>query len=229
MEHVTVLAVIAAAVGIPLGMATHRFNQRVIALEEQATAPPLPAERFWAPALDALLLGLLFWRHGASSRSLVGTVAVVVLVQVLVFDARHRLILNRVMYPAAALALLIAPFSPLIDGAGMTWSGRLLSAVIGALVAGGLFFLLSVATGGVGMGDVKLCFFLGALLGGLPLPVPGILSALAVGMVGGGVAAALLLVTRVRRMGDVIPFGPFLCAGGLVQVILPCALFSPIC
>ncbi|MFN2462534.1 MAG: hypothetical protein ABR573_01360 [Candidatus Dormibacteria bacterium] len=37
----------------------------------------------------------------------------------------------------------------------------------------------------------------------------------------------MLLVTRVRSMTDFIPYGPFLCAGGLFALLFPCGLFGP--
>ncbi|HEV1997123.1 MAG TPA: A24 family peptidase, partial [Candidatus Dormibacteraeota bacterium] len=184
-----VAAAIAAVVGIPAGMVTHRLNQRFIAVEEDATEPPLPAEPYWAPVLDVVLLAWLFFRHGPRVYTVVAAVVVIILVQVLVFDARHRLILNRVMYPAIVVALLISPITPILVG---TLPARLLAAVGGASVAGGVFFLMSVITrGGVGMGDAKLSFFMGAVLGGLPLPVPPVMEALIWGMLGGGVIAGL--------------------------------------
>ncbi|MGI8609153.1 MAG: prepilin peptidase [Candidatus Dormibacteria bacterium] len=210
--------VVAAVVGIPVGIATHRLNQRFIAVEEDATEPALPAEPYWAPVLDVVLLAWLFYRHGFSVYSAVAAVVILVLVQVLVFDARHRLILNRVMYPAALVALLIAPVDPVLLGTPLA---RLISAFSGAFVAGGIFFVMSVVTkGGVGMGDAKLSFFMGAVLGGLPLPVPPVMEALIWGMLGGGLIAALLLVTRIRKMTDFIPYGPFLCGGGILELIL---------
>jgi prepilin signal peptidase PulO-like enzyme (type II secretory pathway) len=213
-----VFAVLAGMVGVAAGLGTHRLNHGFLAMEEDAIEPPLPAEALWAPVLDAVLLAWLFYRHGPGVRSFVAALVIVVLVQVLVFDARHRLILNRVMYPASLLALLVAAVNPLLAG---TWQARLLAAVAGALVAGGAFYLLSVVTrGGVGMGDAKLSFFLGAVLGGLPLPIPPVAEALIWGMLGGGLIAALLLVTRVRKMTDFIPYGPFLCGGGILELIL---------
>lgn len=221
-------AAVAAVLGAAAGVVTHRFNEFARAHDEEAVEPPLPREPYWAPVLDAVLLGALYWRFGVSAWALAATPVILVLVQVLVFDARHRLILNVVMYPASALALLLSPLTPLIHGSSATMSGRVLAAVLGAVVAGGLFLLVSVVTrGGVGLGDAKLCFFLGAVLGGLPLPVPGVMSALVQGIFLGGVISALLLVTRVRGMTDFIPYGPFLCAGGLVVLLYPCGILGP--
>ncbi|HEY8740257.1 MAG TPA: A24 family peptidase [Candidatus Dormibacteraeota bacterium] len=219
------IVVAAALVGAAAGAVTHRLNQVFIRHEEEAVEPALPAEFLWAPVLDAAVLALLYQRFGISARSLFATPVVLVLVQVLVFDARHRLILSRVVYPAAMLALLVSPVSPLLPG---TWQGRLLGSVVGAVAAGGLFYILSVATrGGFGLGDANLSFFMGAVLGGLSLPIPAIALALLWGILGGGIISALLLVTRVRSMRDFIPYGPFLCGGAMLAIIYPCGLFGP--
>lgn len=224
MTHLVVV-VLAAMCGAAAGVATHRLNQWLIRDDTADVEPPLPAEFAWAPVLDAAVLGLLFDRFGVSARSLVATPVVLVLVQVLVFDARHRLILSRIIYPAALVALLVSPVSPLLLG---TWQARLLASVGGALVAGGLFYLMSVLTrGGFGLGDANLAFFMGAVLGGLPLPVPPISLALVWGILGGGVISGLLLLTRIRGLHDFIPYGPFLCGGALLALLYPCGLLGP--
>ncbi|MFN2465382.1 MAG: prepilin peptidase [Candidatus Dormibacteria bacterium] len=224
VNHVLV-PLVAAVFGAGAGVFTHRLNQDFIRHEEEAVEPALPREFLWAPALDAGVLALLYHRFGLGPRALAATPVVLVLVQVLVFDARHRLILNRVIYPAALVALLVSPVSPLLVG---TWQARLLASVGGALVAGGIFFIASVATrGGFGLGDANLAFFMGAILGGLPLPVPPVGLALVWGIFFGGIISALLLVTRVRSMRDFIPYGPFLCCGAMLALLFPCGLFGP--
>jgi prepilin signal peptidase PulO-like enzyme (type II secretory pathway) len=186
----------------------------------------LPAEPLWAPVLDAAALGFLFYRFGISPRSLAAALVLLVLVQVFVFDARHRLILNKVIYPAIVLALLTAPVNPLVMGDNRL--GKLYSALLGAAIGGGVFFLfVIISRGGVGLGDAKLTFFLGAALGLLPIPTSPIIRALIYGVIIGGVVAALLLISRVRSMRDFIPYGPFLCLGGAAALLLPCGLLGP--
>jgi leader peptidase (prepilin peptidase)/N-methyltransferase len=212
---------VAALVGALIGIATHRLNQVLARSEEDATQPPLPVEPLWAPLLDAIAVGLAFYYDGPTPRAAVAGIVLVVLVQVFVFDARHRLILNKVMYPAIALGLLASPINPLILGTSNAL-GNVDSAVLGAVVGGGLFLALVVLSGGgVGLGDAKLTFFLGAVLGFLPLYNPPIVRALIFGVVCGGVIAGLLLLTRVRGMRDFIPYGPFLCVGGAVVILFP--------
>jgi prepilin signal peptidase PulO-like enzyme (type II secretory pathway) len=220
------LALLAAAGGAVIGTVTHQLNQVWARGEEEATEPPLPVEPVWAPALDAVALGFLFWRFGLNPRSLAAAVFMVVLVQVFVFDARHRLILNRVMYPAMVVALLASPLSPLLQGE--TGLGKIDSAVLGAVVGGGIFLVfVLVSRGGIGLGDAKLTFFMGAVLGMLPIATSPIIKALIYGIVIGGVIAALLLISRLRGMRDFIPYGPYLCIGGAAAVLFPCGLFGP--
>lgn len=221
-----VTGLLAALVGAVVGVGTHTLNQRLGLGEEDATEPPLPGEPFWAPVLDAAALGFLFFRFGVSPRSLAAALLLVVLVLVFVFDARHRLILNKVIYPSIVVALLTSPINPLLQADNGL--GKVDSAVLGAVVGGGIFFLfVIISRGGVGLGDAKLTFFLGAVLGFLPIQGSPIIRALIYGIIVGGVAAALLLISRVRRMRDFIPYGPFLCIGGAAAVLLPCGLLGP--
>jgi prepilin signal peptidase PulO-like enzyme (type II secretory pathway) len=220
------LGLAAAALGLIVGAATHWANQVLGRAEEEATEPPLPGERYWAPVLDAAVLGFIFYRSGVNTTSLAAALLVAVLVQVFVFDARHHLILNRVMYPAMALALLASPVNPLIQGASAP-AGRIVSAVLGALAGGGVFLLFVIASrGGVGLGDAKLTFFMGAALGLLPIYSSPVLHSLIYGVVIGGLIAAALLITRARGMRDYIAYGPFLCIGGVTQVLFPCSFLG---
>ena len=217
MSHL-LQAVLAAAAGAVLGYGTHRLNQWLAAHGTDATEPALRLEGLWAPVLDAVILGAFFWRFELSPALLAESVLVVILVQVLVFDARHRLILNRVIYPAIAVALLATPVSPLLQG---NLTQRAGSVVVGALAAGGLFYLLVlISRGGIGLGDAKLTFFLGAALGIAPLPDSPVIRSLIYGMGLGGVVAALLLVTRIKSMRDYIPYGPYLCMGAIAEMFI---------
>jgi leader peptidase (prepilin peptidase)/N-methyltransferase len=226
----TFAAAAAGVAGVGLGYLTHLLNQRLTAGEPDATEPPLRLEALWAPLLDGLTVALLFFRFGVTWVTVVDSVIAVLLVQVLVFDARHRLILNVVIYPAIVAALLFAAVNPLLGG-GDT-GGRIASALIGGAIAGGVFYLLVLASrGGIGLGDAKLTLFLGLATGFFPRSndtrlFPVIL-VMIYGVVLGGLAATVLLVTRVRRFGDYIAYGPFLCVGGITALLFPCGLFGP--
>jgi leader peptidase (prepilin peptidase) / N-methyltransferase len=92
--------------------------------------------------------------------------------------------------------------------------------VAGCLVTGGLFFLVAwvshavLGRTGLGGGDIKLAGLIGAALG-----TGGGLVAAFAGIMLGGVVAAALLVSGRRRFGEYLPFGPFLAIGGIVAAV----------
>jgi leader peptidase (prepilin peptidase) / N-methyltransferase len=126
-----------------------------------------------------------------------------VLVVLSVIDARLRIVPNRVVLPAAAATLLL---HTAIDPSP-AWA-------LWALAAAGVLFLVVLAyPKGLGMGDVKLALFLGAMLGG------SVCVALMVGLFAALVPAAILLArhcTGARKMG--VPLVPFLAFGSIVAL-----------
>jgi len=128
------------------------------------------------------------------------------LLSVLVIDLEHRRVLNIMLAPAAVIALL-ASFLP----GGPTPVQALLGGVLGF----GVFALLAlIGRGAMGLGDVKLAGVIG-LMTGYPLVIP----ALALGIVFGGVAAIVLLVTRrVGRKGT-MAYAPYLALGTIVVLL----------
>ncbi len=107
---------------------------------------PPPTEQPWRPErygwtwLERVLCPILgaagfaaFAAHEPFGKDLViHLVWVTIFVQIVGFDLKHRLILNRVTYPAMVLALALAQVSPGLD----IWRS------LGGLVAVGLFFVV---------------------------------------------------------------------------------------
>jgi len=147
----------------------------------------------WHVYDDALLLAL-------------ATLYILFLIAILVVDLEHHRILNRLVYPGIALALLSAPFVP---------HHHLLELLGGGLIGFGLLFLIAlVYAGGMGMGDVKLAGFIGLVVG-----FPEVLVALFLSFVAGGIVAGTLWLAGLRGRRDAIAFGPFLAIGGMVSML----------
>ncbi len=122
---------------------------------------------------------------------------------------------NAVTYPAIIGAFLIGMFAP---------GANRLDVIAGGLIFGGLLFVPSILSGGaMGMGDVKLAFFVGFALG-LTFVVPAML----IMAMSGGLAAAVLLLTRLRGKGDPIPYAPFIAGGALVAMLIQGTAFYSI-
>ena len=124
-------------------------------------------------------------------------------------DLEHRIIPNRITYPAFPVFAVA-----IVVGWALSQDLDPVRAAIGALAYGGAFLLIAiVAPRGLGMGDVKLTGLIGLVMGSLGLRYVGVAAGAAILLGGlGGVLA--LLGGRGRK--SAIPFGPFLAAGALV-------------
>lgn len=131
-----------------------------------------------------------------------------VLVVLTVIDLDHKLLPNRVVYPAFVVGWAGLVAAAIVDGT----TDRLLDAAVGAGIFGGTFFLIAlIAPRGMGFGDVKLAFVLGTFLGYVRIGlVPlGMFLAFLTGALAG--VAVMLASGGSRKMQ--IPFGPFLALG----------------
>ena len=133
------------------------------------------------------------------------------LVAITVIDWRHRIIPNRLVYPAILLA---APYVAVADLAGGGLDAP--RAGIGFLVYGmGLLIIALISPRGMGMGDVKLAALVGLCVGGLGLRYVGV--AAGAGVLIGGVAAIVALAAGAGRK-SALPYGPAIALGAGVAV-----------
>jgi leader peptidase (prepilin peptidase)/N-methyltransferase len=148
-----------------------------------------------------------------------------IFVLVIVIDLEHRLILNVVIYPAWMLALLGSLIHP------SPYFYRL--ALLGGLLGFGLLYLVYLAgelfvkvlsrmrgkpinAVAFGFGDVRLGGFIGLVLG-----FPGVLTALFVAVLLGGLGGLLYwfvqaVILRRYSLFSAIPYGPFLVIGAML-------------
>jgi leader peptidase (prepilin peptidase) / N-methyltransferase len=134
---------------------------------------------------------------------LVVALFVAVLVVVSVVDVRRRTVPNRIVVPASVVVLALRT----IVHPSPVW-------IVAAAGAAGLLLAAAVARpGGMGMGDVKLAFLLGAAVGRtVPLALAVALAAAALPSI------ALLARHGARGRAMTIPFAPFLALGGVVAL-----------
>jgi prepilin signal peptidase PulO-like enzyme (type II secretory pathway) len=122
---------------------------------------------------------------------------------------------NVITYPSIALALLACAVLP---------DARLQSALLAALLGGGMFLIMAVVTrGGLGLGDVKLAVLIGAMLG-----LPAAVQSLFLGVIVGGVVILLLFLTGVVGRKQPVPYAPFLALAAIGATLLQGAAFAPL-
>jgi leader peptidase (prepilin peptidase)/N-methyltransferase len=137
-----------------------------------------------------------------------GIVLVTLMVAVVPIDLEHRLILNKLTYPAAVLAPVIGL---LLD------PGYVPEQLASGAAAGGFFLLAALAyPRGMGLGDVKLAFVMGLYLG--RAVAPAVFLALITGVLVGLVVIARLGQAEGRKVQ--VPFGPFLALGSVVALFV---------
>jgi leader peptidase (prepilin peptidase)/N-methyltransferase len=122
-------------------------------------------------------------------------------------------------YPALAALLAACSF------ATGDW-GAFVRALIAGAALWAFFLILAIVLpgGGIGFGDVKLAGLLGMLLGWLTW-AHVIIATMATFLIG-GVIAALLLVTRRKGRKDDFAYGPSMLLGAVVAIVAPLVLRS---
>lgn len=143
---------------------------------------------------------------------------------IVLIDFRHYIIPDELNLTLLLLGLALIGlrqgFSPLFPmresflGSYSTLFGgpesALIVALLGALCGSVLFAALVFGSGGraMGLGDVKLGFASGFVLG-----YPDMTLAITLSFLLGGLAGLSMLIVRKRRLGDALPFAPFLGLG----------------
>ena len=177
----------------------------------------VPVRVFITEIATSLLFVLLYLIYGFGLGFLVISAMVSLMLIVALIDLEHGLILNRVIYPAIVALLLLAPFWPEL-GISREFFGieGLLGSLLNSLAAGFgafliFFIIFLVYPKGMGGGDPKLAGVVGLSVG-----FPGVLVALWIAVVAGGVLAIFLLAFRKKGRKDAIPFGPFLAFSAII-------------
>ena len=177
-------------------------------------------QEYGPPILSAIVFAVFALVITPFPLLLLRSVFALVLVQVIFFDFEHRLILDRVMFPSMALALVVS-LSPLIAQALGLWRQPWWIGIVMGLIAGALFLILALAGSAIfkaealGFGDVKLAAFMGLLLGW-----PYTFTAMFYGVVLAGLVAIGYIAWH-RSLKGTIAYGPYLAAGALIMLLDP--------
>jgi prepilin signal peptidase PulO-like enzyme (type II secretory pathway) len=190
-------------VGLALSTISDRFSQR-----GRGSAVQRRSKLQWGvltlttTALCVYLQGAYGW--SLSFARLLTCCSVLLLIAMI--DLRTRRIPNVLSAFGAVLAL---GFSIVLPAPG------LVAALEGTALGGAIFLLLALLRrNAMGFGDVKLAVVIGMMTG-----FPMVLQALVLGIVLGGLAAGVLLLTRLRKPKQYIPYAPYLAAGAMLTLL----------
>ena len=167
---------------------------------------PIPQRVLWVELGTGLMFAFLWWRYGLTPELGILSFYFCLLIIILVIDLEWGLILNRVVYPAAAIVLLIDVFNS---------NPGIFEGLLGGGL--GLTVMLLVALlyrGGLGFGDVKMAGLVGVMVG-----FPRVVVALFLAVLGGGLVAGILLALKFKGKKEAIAFGPFLSLASMITLL----------
>lgn len=149
-----------------------------------------------------MLIAVQAWWFGINAEFFLYAAMTAVLIVITMIDLDLQIIPDRLVVVLGILSLLHL-FLVRVPQYGI---GAIYNSAIG-FVIGGLFFLLIaiVSNGGMGGGDIKLMAVLGLWFGWQKLLVLMFLT-----FIGGAIISVFLLLLKVKKMKDGIPFGPFI-------------------
>lgn len=138
-------------------------------------------------------------------------------VVIFVYDAKHRLIPDQILYSAIlASSIWYLVFSELPKY-------QILNTLYSALGAAAFFLAIYLVSKGrwMGFGDVKLAFLLGLFLGW-----PSILVALFFAFCSGAISGVVLIALGKKGLKSEVPFAPFLILGTVIAFFFGSSLIS---
>ena len=135
------------------------------------------------------------------------------LIVIFVYDLKHYIIPDKIIYPAIIATIGFNLFSNLqfpISNFQSIFNSQFSNFLFAAIIASLFFLSIVIITKGKGMGcgDIKLAFLMGLLLG-WPLVAVAVFSSFILGSVIG----IFLILAGKKKMKSMIPFGPFLVIG----------------
>jgi len=151
--------------------------------------------------ITGLLFIISFLQIGLNVNFIKALVLNSILIVVSFIDIEHQIIPNKIII----FTLVIGVLFSFIDKISF------MNGVVGMLLGGGVILILALVPGVLGGGDIKLMFVLGIFLG-----AKGVLYALLLAFVIASIISIFLLVFKIKKRKDYIPFGPFLAIGSFI-------------
>ena len=154
--------------------------------------------------LVEIATGLLFLLTYKLQPTTYNFIIVPFMVAIFVYDLKHYIIPDKVIYPAIAVALALT-FN--VEHA--------VEYALSAFGAAAFFLAIVLISRGkwMGVGDIKLAFLMGLILG-----YPNILVALFLAFLIGAIIGVGLMVFGKKTIKSEVPFGPFLVAGTFIAL-----------
>ncbi|MFA5065771.1 MAG: prepilin peptidase [Dehalococcoidia bacterium] len=173
----------------------------------------IPARFMLVELATGLLFILVLIVFGLSWQALMVAIMGSFLIMLFITDLEQDVLPQIIVYSGVAVALSFAALRPITG----TTPG-IISALIGFAIGFGAFLLLWAVPkifkkNIMGFGDVGTAGLIGASVG-----YPVILVAVYIAILAGGLTAAMLVVFKIKKLGQPMQFGVFLALGGVISL-----------
>lgn len=198
---------------------------------------PISARYPAVELLTALVFVLTFYGVGFTAFLPIAFVFVATMISLIFIDAEHMILPNVINFPLLGLAIIVRVAYPLFFGADAfsdmshapltylkgwpPFAVSLVGAFLGAMVGGGFLWVVGEAwkrlrgVDAMGLGDVKMMFAVGALLGWRLTILSIFLGAFSGAIIG----VVLISRQKDKDMQSQIPFGIFLGTGSVIAML----------
>jgi leader peptidase (prepilin peptidase)/N-methyltransferase len=188
--------------------------------------------------LTGLLFALIVWQIGFTPFLPVALIFAATMISLIFIDAEHMILPNAITYPLLVFALIVRILFPIIFASTNYFTDlniypltllqnqpvcfvSLIGAILGGLVGGGSLWLVGEiwkrlrGVDAMGLGDVKMMFGVGALLGWRLTFLTIFLGAFT------GAFAGIIVISKSKdkNMQAQIPFGIFLGIGSIIALL----------
>mgnify|MGYP005804827973 CR=1 FL=1 len=145
------------------------------------------------------------------------------LLSAFIIDYKQQIIPNRLNLTIFEFGLIIAFLY------GMSNVAITIDMLFGMIAGGGIFLIITLLGGlifgkeALGFGDVKLMGALGLYFGFSNIIAIAIMSFLI-----GGILGIILIITKIKKKDEYIPFGPFIVIATFISIFIPFNILSKI-
>lgn len=161
--------------------------------------------------LTGLIYLIIYLIYGLSIQSLVYIILSSALIIIAFIDLQEQIIPDVISLPGIVVGLILSFIVPYIS---------FINSALGALVGGGIILIIAWVGSiifkkeAMGGGDVKLTAMIGAFLGWRYTII-----SLFLGFFLGALTGIILIIAKIKKREDAIPFGPFIALGSIITLL----------
>ena len=161
--------------------------------------------------LTGLTYLIIYLIYGLSIQSLVYIILSSALIITAFIDLQGQIIPDVISLPGIVVGLILSFIVPYIS---------FINSALGVLVGGGIILIIAwigsiiFKKEAMGGGDVKLAAMIGAFLGWRYMVI-----SLFLGFFLGALAGIFLILSKIKRKEDMVPFGPFIALGSIITLL----------